>query len=355
MMAATPTRHRSHRLVAATSVCVRLVALSLSAQHWQGLPQAGGGVADEVTVHTGRAAPGEIRGIPLARPGAHAGSDRATAASAYAVGSEKQLFIDDLFFAGATNVALRIHPPRKTNERTLQSDRVWENATLNWFNVLQEGSRFRLWYECYDVPGWPTADDTSFCYAESTDAIHWTKPNLGLFNYQGSTNNNILFRRIGPPTAHSRVHGSGVFVDPAATPDARYKAVSQGLFDQGFEAPFRIAGMYSADGLRWTRYPEPICPVFADSQYSGCWDTRLKKYVLYGRVAGRGRALGRSESDHFARFEPLRLALEADAHFPPDSDLYNPAALQYPHAANAYFMFPSLFQHGPLFRRCRAG
>ncbi|MCP4639793.1 MAG: hypothetical protein GY851_05145, partial [bacterium] len=32
---------------------------------------------------------------------------------------------------------------------------------------------------------------------------------------------------------------------------------------------------------------------------------------------------------------------------PDDSDLYNPAALKYPHAANAYFMFASLFQHKP--------
>ena len=60
--------------------------------------------------------------------------------------------------------------------------------------------------------GWPTHEDPSFCYAESTDAIHWTKPNLGLFTYQGSTNNNILFRMIGPPTAHSRVHGTSVFL-----------------------------------------------------------------------------------------------------------------------------------------------
>lgn len=288
-----------------------------------------------------------VAALSVARSRAAEGPDRAATNRLYAIGSEKQLFIDDLFFESATNVVLKVHPPRKTAERTLQSERPWENAMLNWFNVLQEGPRFRMWYECYDVPGWPTAEDTSFCYAESTDAIHWTRPNLGLFSYQGSTNNNILFRLIGPPTAHSRVHGAGLLVDPAALPEARYKIVSQGLFDQGFDAPYRIAGMDSADGLRWTRYPEPICLVFADSQYSGFWDARLKKYVLYGRVGGRGRALGRSESDQFARFEPLRLVLQTDDRDPPESDLYNPAAMQYPYAANAYFMFPSLFQHGP--------
>ena len=277
--------------------------------------------------------------------------DVAANARLFEVGSEKQLFIDDLFFESATNVVLKVHPARKTGEKNLERQRPWESATLNWFNVLEDlrmnGPRYRMWYECYDVAGWPTGDDTSFCYAESTDAIHWARPNLGLFNYQGSTTNNILFRLIGPPTAHSRVHGVGVFFDPTAPAEARYKAVSQGLFDQGFDRPHRIAGMYSADGLHWTRYPTPICLDFADSQYTSFWDARLKKYVLYGRVGGRRRALGRSESDNFSRFEPLRLVLQADDQDPKDSDLYNSAPIQYRYAANVYLMFPSLFQHGP--------
>lgn len=278
-----------------------------------------------------------------------AAADRSVATNLhlYNVGSEKQLFIDDLFFESSTNVALRVHPPVKTGEKNLASDRPWENAMLNWFTVIQDGPRYRMWYECYDVPGWPTADDTSFCYAESTDGVHWTKPNLGLFSYQGGTNNNILFRLIGPPTANSRVHGTGVFIDPTAPPEARYKCVSQGRFEQNFDPPYRIAGMQSPDGLRWTRHPEPICSIFADSQYGGFWDARLKKYVLYGRVGGRGRSLGRSESDSFHHFEPLQLVLQTDDQDPPDTDLYNPAPMRYPFAANAYFMFPSMYQHKP--------
>ncbi len=263
------------------------------------------------------------------------------------VGSSKQLFIDNLFFESATNVALKVHPPVKTGEKNLQGEQPWESATLNWFNVMQDGGNYRMWYECYDVDGWPTADDTSFCYAESTNGIYWTRPDLGLFTYKGSTNNNILFRQIGPPTAHSRVHGTGVFIDPTAPPASRYKAVSQGLFD-AFTPPYRVAGMYSADGLQWTRYPAPVCPVFADSQYSGLWDVRLQKYVIYGRAfSATGRALGRSESADFTNFAELNLVLATDANDPTNSDLYNPAALQYPYATNVYLMFPSLYQHTP--------
>jgi hypothetical protein len=213
--------------------------------------------------------------------------------------------------------------------------------------VLEDGGKYRMWYECYDVDGWYSGDDTSFCYAESDDAIHWTRPNLGLFSYPGSPENNILFRMVGPEGAHSRVHGTGVFKDPTAPAEARYKAVSQGIFPALGAPPHRIAGMVSTDGIHWIRYPEPICPVFADSQYSCFWDPRLRKYVLYGRVGGRGRAIGRSESDDFSHFDPLTLVLQTDDQDPPDSDLYNPAALPYPYAANVYLMFPSLYQHGP--------
>jgi len=35
------------------------------------------------------------------------------------------------------------------------------------------------------------------CYAESDDGIHWIKPNLGLYEFHGSKNNNIVWDGIG--------------------------------------------------------------------------------------------------------------------------------------------------------------
>jgi hypothetical protein len=263
------------------------------------------------------------------------------------VGGDKQLLIDDVFFDKASGIQFSIHPPHKTGETTLGPDKPWEDATLNWFSVMQDGGKYRMWYECYDVAGWPTGDDTSFCYAESTDAIHWTKPNLGLFEYHGVKETNILFRLLGEGPHRSRVHGVGIFKDPNAPAESRYKAASQGVFANVGKPPQRIAGMYSPDGLHWTRYPEPICMDFADSQDSVFWDESLSKYVLYGRVSGHGRALGRSESNDFAHFPPLKLVLQTDDADPPKSDLYNSAAIKYPFAANAYLMFPSLYQQTP--------
>lgn len=265
-------------------------------------------------------------------------------AQAIDVGDRKQLFIDTLFLESSENVKLRVHPPKKTNEHTLVSDRSWEDATLNWFSVLEDSGKYRMWYECYDVEGWPTTDDTSFCYAESTDGIAWSKPSLGLFSYHESTDNNILFRQVGNGPARSRVHGACVFLDPSAPPDVRYKVVSQGIFADR-DPPHRIAGMQSPDGLHWTRIPRPICDVFADSQYSGFWDDAIAQYVVYGRVAGRGRAIGRSASASFDHFDQLSLVFQADEQDSPDTDLYNPAALKFTYADRVYLMFPSLYNH----------
>ncbi|MCA9429395.1 MAG: hypothetical protein KC940_02690, partial [Candidatus Omnitrophica bacterium] len=117
------------------------------------------------------------------------------------VGGAKQLFIDDLFFESSKNISLKVHPAYKTGEKNLQREKPWESATLNWFTVMQDQGKYRMWYECYDIEGWPTGDDTSFCYAESQDGVVWTRPNLGLFTYQEDTETNILFRLIGPEGA----------------------------------------------------------------------------------------------------------------------------------------------------------
>jgi hypothetical protein len=262
------------------------------------------------------------------------------------LGLRKALLVDRHFISDSVGTRLRLHPPKKTGERLIESEHPWENATINWFSVLKDGDLYRMWYECYDVEGWPTADDTSFCYAESHDGIHWIKPKLGLFSYHGSTQNNILFRQVGEATYRSRVHGSGVFIDPTAPAESRYKCVSQGQF-QGLAAlPHFIAGMTSADGFQWKRTPQPICRVFADSQYSGFWDDRTKQYVIFGRTSGRGgRAIGRACATEFANFAPLGRVLQTDAADPPNTDLYNPACMHYPGETELYLMFPSLFRH----------
>jgi len=62
-------------------------------------------------------------------------------------------------------------------------------------SVLRIGGKFRMWYlgmsqttiERGQAPGYWRP----MCYAESEDGVHWTKPDLGLVEFNGSKKNNI--------------------------------------------------------------------------------------------------------------------------------------------------------------------
>lgn len=61
----------------------------------------------------------------------------------------------------------------------------------------------------------PPYRQTGCCYAESKDGVHWVKPNLGLVEFDGSTENNILYKNV---------HGTSVLYDPGdRDPKRRYK------------------------------------------------------------------------------------------------------------------------------------
>jgi hypothetical protein len=269
------------------------------------------------------------------------------------VASQRQLFIDDLFFETTHNVKLKVNPPRKTRERNVVRDKPWEDVSINYFNIMKEGDKFRMWYECYAGDIYFESRDSYLCYAESDDGINWVKPDLGFYPYRGTYDNNILFRSIGPEKCYSRVHGTGVFEDPTAPPEQRYKAVSQGMWWDRGNPRHRVAGMYSPDGLRWTRLPEPInAPVQnnpSDGMHTGFWDERISKYVIYRLigVAPYARCQLRTESGDFTHFPSPSFVLVPEADDPPESDFYSMCARLYPYAGNVYFAFVSVYHHGP--------
>jgi len=93
-------------------------------------------------------------------------------------------------------------------------DRPWESWQVGGFSsLLCEDGKFRLWY-CVSH-GVRHGEEYAVAYAESDDGIHWKKPTLGLVDYEGSKENNLV-------VGYSSVIGQ-VFVDPNAGPEAKYK------------------------------------------------------------------------------------------------------------------------------------
>jgi hypothetical protein len=121
----------------------------------------------------------------------------ATAEAPIDVGGERQLFLDDFLIARRSGVALVLHPPAE-REVVLVADRPWEGGASWAASILQEGERYRLWYRAAPEKapdggkGW-----TYTAYAESRDGIRWERPDLGLIEFQGSKQNNLVWTGPG--------------------------------------------------------------------------------------------------------------------------------------------------------------
>src|SRR5260221_8875070 len=71
--------------------------------------------------------------------------------SPYAVGAEKQLFIDGRFIAKSHGVILTVNRPRVTGEKLLVREHPWEEFFIGaYISVIQEQDRIHLWYETAD-------------------------------------------------------------------------------------------------------------------------------------------------------------------------------------------------------------
>jgi hypothetical protein len=309
------------------------------------------------------------------------------------IGSEKQLFIDDRFIAKSEGVTLTMNPPRQDHEPVLVADRPWDGRIGAYNTVLKEGNLFRMWYDV-------TPPDRSFriwqgaAYAESEDGINWTKPDLGLIDYQGSKANNL----IAPQPVGSEgywfasgrsldlaMQGAMVFKDtnPSCPPKERYKLWTkiQGIMPAGQdldpgEVPLVVRqgealedvqrvmtsgllAMYSEDGIRWNVYDRRVDTAACDTENVAIWDERLGKYVGYVRMipnrnGEKYRSVGRLVSDDFQDWSATESLLEADetdlsardtGETPMSLDIYTNGFMKYPYAQDAYFLMPSYYYH----------
>jgi hypothetical protein len=226
----------------------------------------------------------------------------------------KFLFFDDREVESRHGFQRQVEPPTKHPANPLFiADAPWENGNMQFYgSVLRvPGRPFQMWYTLVRDP-W----EMYLAYAESEDGLHWRRPRLDSWIYQGERTNVVL---TGNP------HGAAVLYD-AAEPreDWRYKLVA------GMDPSGCICAYHSADGIAWQavrRYPilttNPDCPM-------GFLRAPDGRYVIYHRVHGYGRRVFRSESWDFATWsgEP-RLVLEPDAGDPPQTQFYGMGAASY--------------------------
>jgi hypothetical protein len=260
-------------------------------------------------------------------------SGEANGPTAIDIGSRRELFVDDLLIDRLAGACLILHPPQP-REIVLQFDQPWEGLYSGYETVLKDGDVFRFYYRGMPVAR-HTLDVEVTCVAESRDGIHWTRPKVGLYELQGSKDNNVVLAR------HRGCHNLAPFVDtnPAARPEQRYKALG------GTGAPGLIA-FTSADGIRWQELqPEPVITKGAfDSQNNAFWSASERQYVCYFRVFRDGvRWIARTASQDFIHWsEPVDLDLDDK----PRQHLYTNQIDAYVRAPQIYLGLPTRFLPG---------
>ena len=149
------------------------------------------------------------------------------------------------------NVRRTFHQARVHPRPVLQPEAPWEHGGFTTSVIYdREEQLFKMWY-LTSIRGLGNVT----CYAVSNDGIRWRRPNLGLHEYDGSKQNNIVF-----PVDYQegKTHWETVLKDPLEKDPARkYKAIGWSSYD--WDGP--MSGIYTAvspDGLRWKTTPEPV-------------------------------------------------------------------------------------------------
>ena len=200
---------------------------------------------------------------------------------------EKYLVLDSRIIESTKNAKLTLGEVRKEKSNPLfVEDQSWEPRYDNMYpNVIydEEENLYKCWYCPFIVDqrttethpdrrkpsltpymdASPDGREEAMLYATSKDGINWTKPNLGIVNFNGNSNNNIVSRGLS---------GAGVIKDELEKlPERRYKAFY--CSNSGYKM------RYSSDGLNWG--DEVALPGVGESDCHAnmIWSPELKKYV----------------------------------------------------------------------------
>lgn len=265
--------------------------------------------------------------------------------------SRLELFVDNYLIQdmkGGAEVVLH-HPTPQ--EVVMVHDEPWEGSGSGYHSVFFDGEIYRMYYKAWQHVASSDLSNVHplFCaYAESTDGIHWTKPNLRLHELNGSKNNNIVFVSGEMNGFNIDAGHPAVFKDenPDVPKDALYKAILiSGNPKRG------LVAFKSPDGIHWTLMSgEPIITDGAfDSQNLAFWDPVNKEYRAYWRYFSKGdeknlyvgiRGIRTATSKDFINWEE-----ETNVHYEdsPEEQLYTNQIKPYHRAPHLLLGFPARY------------
>ena len=269
----------------------------------------------------------------------------AQAADPIDIGSRREIFVDNHLIAELKGARRQLQHPT-AREIAIEHNARWEGAGSGYHSVIQDGDIYRLYYRGSALgvtDGKLKVGRQVYCYAESKDGIHFTKPNLGLHEDNGSKENNIFLTGLG-------VHNFAPFLDKRTDcpKDERFKALAGSAKEGGLFA------FKSADGVHWSLIrKEPVITVGAfDSQNLAFWDETAGVYRAYFRTFSKGvttqkvwkpegvRAIRTATSSDFLKWENETDLTYEDS---PEEELYTNQVGPYFRAPHILIGFPTRY------------
>src|SRR5690606_13126180 len=146
------------------------------------------------------------------------------------IDSRLELFLDKYIIEDLKGEAKVILHHPEPQEIVMVHDKPWEGSGSGYHSVFFDGEIYRMYYKAWqhEASSDLSNEHPLFCaYAESIDGITWVKPNLRLFDFEGSKNNNIVFISGDVDGFNLNAGHPAVFKDenPNVSKDALYKAI----------------------------------------------------------------------------------------------------------------------------------
>ena len=252
--------------------------------------------------------------------------------------SKRELFVDHYLIHSLNGTRLVLQKPRDEGS-VLKFDNPWEGPFCIYSTVIKDDNTYRLYYRGDLPPDKHGKKHQATCYAESQDGIHWIKPDLGLFEVNGTRDNNVVFANAGVVN-----HNFTLFLDtkPGVDPNQRFKGL--GGVENG------LIAYVSADGILWNRLQDAA--VFSkgkfDSQNVSFWSESEQCYVCYFRTLTSGinkgfRTVSRTTSQDFVHWtDPVEMNF-GDT---PQEHLYTNQTFPYFRAPHIYIATAARFMQG---------
>lgn len=274
------------------------------------------------------------------------------------IGSTLELFVDHFLIDRiAGDARLTLHHPQP-REVALNMDKPWEGNAALYVTTLADGPRYRMYYRPWHIDVTRSGSESNLtqdarkrvCLAESADGITWSRVRAGHIEFNGSTDNNIVWEGAGEE--QKGVGGFSPFIDanPDCLPEQRYKAV-------GAQSRATTAGLYalsSQDGLQWRLMND--APVITDgkfdSQNLAFWDAVRGEYRAYIRdfygyddhFSNGVRGIKTTTSPDFLTWsDPEWLVYPGS----PDEQLYTNQVIPYYRAPHIFVGFPTRYVERP--------